>query len=135
MNQLLHELIPIVAIISTIALPAGFGMFLGLTSIRANHKENMELIKQGIIPQPKTKAKGTPNRYRSLRNGILCIGIGIGAIVGLMTSNLLSIGDNPSVIIVMGAPILIFLGLAYVIFFCLTKNKNLGENNDESIKE
>lgn len=122
----LNNLIPIIAILSSVALPIAFGMYLGLMGIRTRHKENIELIKQGIVPPPKSKP--TPNKYRSLRNGFLCLGIGLGIITGLIISNVTGIGsEDPSIMAIMGAPILIFLGLAYVLFFWVTKDKNFDE--------
>lgn len=122
----LQDLIPIIAILSSVALPIGFGMYLGLMNIRTRHKENIELIKQGIVPPPKSSP--TPNKYRSLRNGFLCLGIGIGVIVGYVLSEALGVGsESPSIMAIMGAPILIFLGLAYVLFFMATKEKDLDE--------
>lgn len=122
----LGDLIPLVAILSSVALPIGFAMYLGLTNIRTRHKENIELIKQGIVPPPKSSS--TPNKYRSLRNGFLCLGIGLGLITGLIISNLTDIGSgSPAVMAIIGAPILIFLGLAYVLFFWVTKDKNFDE--------
>jgi len=118
--------IPIIAILSSVALPIGFGMYLGLMNIRTKHRENIELIKQGIVPPPKSSP--TPNKYRSLRNGFLCLGIGLGLIVGWLISENLNVGmESPSIMIITGAPVLIFLGLAYVLFFLVTKDKNFDE--------
>lgn len=129
-------LVPIIAILSTIALPIGFGMYLTLSSNRAKHKENMELIKQGIVPLPKAKPKVTPNRYRSLRNGVLCIGIGLGLVIGLVASELLGIGgESPAIMVIVGAPVLICLGLAYVLFFAITKDQNFDEYKDLASEE
>lgn len=116
------DLIPIVAILSCVALPIGFGMYLGLMSIRTKSKENMELIKQGIVP---TAVKSsTPNKYRSLRNGFLCIGIGVGLVIGMTIIYNIQL-DAKYEVFVMAAPVLIFLGLAYVLFYMITKDKSL----------
>jgi len=116
--------VPIIAILSSVALPIGFGMYLGLTSSKAKHKENMELIKQGIVPPP--KASSTPNKYRSLRNGFLCTGIAIGVIIGVITTRVVftHIEDR---FFLMAASILLFLGLAYILFYWVTRDKNLDE--------
>ena len=82
------ELVPIIAILSTIALPVATGLILGFKKLNADHIERMGLIKQGIIPPvaPKRKPKqqSTPNRYVSLRNGIILISLGIGFITGFL---------------------------------------------------
>lgn len=113
-------LIPIIAILSAVALPIGFGMYLGLVSMRTKNKENMELIKQGIAPPPQSKP--TPNRYRSLRNGFLCIGIALGLIIGNIAAEVFR---NLEETYIMVAFVLLFLGLAYVLFYFVTKDKDL----------
>lgn len=120
----LGELVPILGILSSVALPIGFGMYLGLSSIRAKHKENIELIKQGIVPPARTSP--TPNKYRSLRNGFLCLGIGLGLILGFIISQQMILSDEYRFLI-MASSTLTFLGLAYVLFFLVTKDKNLDE--------
>lgn len=119
MEDFLEPLIPIIAILSTTALPIGLGMYMGLRSISSRHKERMEMIKQGIIPN---ETKRTPNRYRSLRNGFLCMGIALGIIVGFIATYSLQINDDKEMLVV-GASILLFLGIAYTSFFVITKDK------------
>src|SRR5690606_1192357 len=91
MNDL-DDLVPIIAILSAVALPIGFSLYLGLVGLRTKHKENLELIKQGIVPA--TQAKPTPNKYRSLRNGFLCVGIAIGLILGIILKTVLSLSED-----------------------------------------
>lgn len=112
-------LIPIIAILSVVALPIGFGMYLALVGIRSRNKENMELIKQGIVPPPQSKP--TPNRYRSLRNGFLCVGIALGLIIGNIAETYLALQERYT----MAACVLLFLGLAYILFYFVTKDKDL----------
>ena len=120
MNEIIEELTGIIAILSAVALPIGLGMYIAIKSIISRHKERMELIRQGIVPQD--QAKPTPNRYRSLRNGFLCIGIALGIIIGFIATDLLHIGENNDFMII-GASVLLFLGLAYVLFYTMTKDK------------
>ncbi|MFV0312793.1 MAG: DUF6249 domain-containing protein [Dysgonomonas sp.] len=124
----MHNIIPIVAILSSVALPIGFGMFLGLKSIASKHKERMELIKQGIIPPDQTKP--TPNKYRSLRNGILCVGIALGLIIALIISRVMELGEDEAFWVV-ASGILLFLGLAYVTFYILVKDKKEFDDDAE----
>lgn len=123
-------LIPIIAIISSVALPIIVGAILGFKKINSDHKERMGLIQQGIIPpdEPKRKSKQTtPNRYVSLRNGILLVSLGIGFITGFVGIKYLVIGDDyPFFFIV--ASVVLFLGLGYIVFFLITK-KSKGYNN------
>lgn len=121
-------LIPIVAIISTIALPIATILVLGFKKFDSDHKERMGLIQQGIIPPNEPKRKTTPNRYSSLRNGIILVALGVGIIVGFVSANNMEIGDNEFWII--SASIVFFLGLGYLAFFLITKN-SLDNNGDK----
>ncbi len=117
----MEDLIPIIAILSTIALPIATGLILGFKKLNSAHKERMGLIQQGIIPPNEPKRKSTPNRYRSLRNGIILIALGIGIIVGFLGTNYLVIGeDNPFLFVI--ASTVFFLGIGYTVFFMITKN-------------
>ncbi|PXV65455.1 hypothetical protein CLV62_10747 [Dysgonomonas alginatilytica] len=120
MDFIEEGLIPIIAILSAVALPIGFGMYLGLIALRTKSKENLELIKQGIVPPPKSKP--TPNRYRSLRNGFLCVGIALGLILGNIAVETFHTLED---IYIMIAFVLLFLGLAYILFYFVTKDKDL----------
>lgn len=123
MTEVITMLIPIVAILSCVALPIGLGMYMGIVSGRAKHKENMELIKQGIVPPPEKKS--TPNKYRSLRNGFLCIGIGLGLFGGMFGLRL-DLNNDQDFFILAGM-VLLFLGIAYTLFYFVTRNKDLEE--------
>ena len=88
----------------------------------------MGLIQQGIIPPTEPKRKSTPNRYRSLRNGIILIGLGIGFIVGILGTNYLVIGeDNPFLFVI--ASTVLFLGIGYTVFFLITKDSYNSNGN------
>ncbi|MPM24332.1 hypothetical protein SDC9_70814 [bioreactor metagenome] len=109
-------------------------MYLGLTSIRAEHKERMDLIRQGIIPPERMKKKANPNRLVSLRNGIVLIALGIGVIVGFLCSeNLTSDHDNEFWII--GASIVFFLGLGYLTYFLVTQKMAIAQPREEPEQE
>ena len=117
--------IPIIAILSTVALPIIVGSILIFNKINSTHKERMGLIQQGIIPpdSPKQKPKQqtTPNRYVSLRNGIILISLGIGFIAGFLGIKYLIIGeDNP--FFFLAASIVLFLGIGFLVFFLITRN-------------
>jgi hypothetical protein len=69
---------PIVQVIS-IFMP--FATVFGIVYIiyTTRHRERMNMIDKGMDPQ---LAKPTPDPLRSMRNGLLLIGIGIGLAVG-----------------------------------------------------
>ncbi len=128
-------LIPIIAILSTIALPIATGLILGFKKINSNHKERMGLIQQGIIPPDaprKPKQQTTPNRYVSLRNGIILISLGIGFIAGFLGIKYLVIGeDNP--FFFFAASIIFFLGIGFLVFFMITRNVKEYNSIDSNI--
>ncbi|MFA5656884.1 MAG: DUF6249 domain-containing protein [Dysgonamonadaceae bacterium] len=116
----MEDLEGIIAIISIFALPMITAMVLILKKLNSSHKERMGLIQQGIIPPNGPKRKSTPNRYRSLRNGITLIALGIGIIVGFLGTNYLVIGeDNPFLFVI--ASTVFFLGIGYTVFFLITR--------------
>lgn len=132
----MEDLEGIIAIISIFALPMITALVLILKKINSTHKERMELIKQGIIPPNEPKRKSTPNRYRSLRNGVILIALGIGIIVGFLGTNYLIIAeDNPFLFVI--ASIVLFLGIGYTVFFWITNNSNIsnGVNAENNIEE
>ena len=132
----MKELAGIIAIISIFALPMITAMVLIYKKLSSVHKERMGMIQQGIIPPNEPKRKSTPNRYRSLRNGIILIGLGIGFIVGILGTNYLIIGeDNPFLFVI--ASTVLFLGIGYTVFFLITKDSygNKGDNVDGSLDE
>ena len=130
MKDFFAGLVPIVGTIMVFGVPM-LAIYLGIYTAKMKNRENMELIKQGIIPPQVDKSKPTPNKYRSLRNGFLCIGIGLGIIVSLIlrTSDALHLNNSENKFM-MAASILMFLGLAYVAFFMVVKNKNLDNDNE-----
>lgn len=116
-------LIPLVAILSSIALPIILGVYVAIRTKNINHIERMELIKQGIIPpdSPSASAKPAPNKYRSLRNGILLIGIGLGLIISLWISYELDLREDQTFFVV-ASLVLLLLGLGYLLFYLLVRN-------------
>jgi hypothetical protein len=124
----MEELMGIIAIISIFALPMITAMVLIYKKLSSVHKERMGMIQQGIIPPNEPKRKSTPNRYRSLRNGIILIGLGIGFIVGILGTNYLIIGeDNPFLFVI--ASTVLFLGIGYTVFFLITKDSYNGNGD------
>ncbi len=132
----LIDLAGIIAIISIYALPMITAMVLIFKKLNSTHKERMGLIQQGIIPPNQSKRKSTPNRYVSLRNGVILIALGIGLIVGFLGTNYLVIGrDNPYLFVL--ASTVLFLGIGYTVFFMITRNAKDDKdfNSDSDFEE
>lgn len=120
-------LIPIVAIICIFALPVIFGSYVLIKLINGNSKERLELARHGIVAP--VRPKPAPNKYRTLRNGILCIGIAIGLIIGTIIILKGGYMEYIEFLIVTSSTIMC-LGLGYLVFYLIVKNKNL-ENEEE----
>ncbi|NDV77956.1 DUF6249 domain-containing protein [Dysgonomonas sp. 511] len=120
MEDFMDGLIPILAIVCIFGLPVILGTFLIAKYIGAKRAERMELVRQGIIP-PDSK-QSTPNKYRSLRNGFLCIGVALGLIIGIILDVSFFSESDWNYLIVLSS-VLLCLGLAYVAFFMAVKDK------------
>lgn len=117
---MLEDLIPIIAILAAVALPVACGTAILLNLLRNRHTERIELIKQGIVPESKTK--NSPNRLIALRNGFLCVGVAVGAIVGLAFNYSVSI-QKGDFFLVLVTSIVLFLGIAYIVYYYVSKDK------------
>lgn len=121
------ELVGIIAVICIFAVPI---LVIGYVIVRVttnNNKERLELARQGIIPP--SQSIPSPNKYRSLRNGILCIGIAIGLVTGILFINDQLYVDYIKFLIVCSSTILC-MGISYIVFYLMVRNKDL-ENNAE----
>ncbi len=131
MGEVMEELIPIIAIICTIGLPIIAGWILGSQWIKSRHAERMGLISQGIIPPDSPKKKSDPNRFVSLRNGIVLVALGIGIIVGFLCSEYLVIGQGNEFWIT-GASVVFFLGVGYLVYFLIVQRMPVNRLKEEA---
>lgn len=128
------EFVPILAIICTIGLPVIAGWILGLQWIKSRHAERIGLINQGIIPPDSPKEKSNPNRWVSLRNGIVLIALGIGIIVGFLCSEYLVIGRGNEFWMT-GASVVFFLGIGYLVYFLVVQRMPVSRLKEEAEQE
>lgn len=119
----------ILAIVCIFGLPVILGAFVLIKLITSNNKERLELARHGIVPPEKGK-KPAPNRYRTLRNGMLCMGIALGLVLGIVLITNMTFSYYVEFLVVTASTIF-FLGLAYVIFFLLVRGKDESEYNPE----
>ena len=75
-------IIPVLAILCAIALPLILVILSVYWTVTSKHKEKMAMIERGIAPDENASDR-QPNRYGSLRNGLLMIGLAIGTIAGI----------------------------------------------------
>ncbi len=98
------------------------------------HNERMSLISQGIIPEEEAKPKRNPNRFVSLRNGIVLIGLAAGILIGFTISQNLALTQE-NAFWIYSASILLFLGIGYLVYFFVTRNMTMNESNTNHIEE
>lgn len=128
MEGILALLIPIVAIICVFAVPVVVIGYVIIRTTGSSNKERMELARHGIVPPDRKKP--APNKYRSLRNGYLCIGLALGLIAGIIT--IVNSVFNPDIqFLIVSASTLLFLGIAYVLFYITVKDKKEIEDEIE----
>ena len=143
MEENLSILTGMIAVICIFGLPVILGAFVLVKLITSNNKERLELARHGIVMP--VRAKPSPNKYRSLRNGILCIGTAIGLAVGVYIAsymaNVSMEGDISPMYIeksfyfsgmkffAICASTIFCLGLSYIVFYFIVKDKNM-ENEE-----
>ncbi|HRO74799.1 MAG TPA: DUF6249 domain-containing protein [Crocinitomicaceae bacterium] len=115
------HIVEIIAILTTIGLPVGLGIYLALRIEKQRHTERMELIKQGIIPP--TTEKPAKNPMNRLRNGLILIGIGLGLAVSFFIQKTWQL-DEDSQSLITAASILLFMGTAFLIYFFVSNKKS-----------
>lgn len=125
---ILEALIPLLAIVCSVGLPVVLGSYVLVKLINANSQERLELARHGIVAP--VRPKPSPNKYRALRNGILCLGIAIGLGIGtVIIVNNNTFREYIEFLIVSSSTIMC-LGLAYLGFYLIVKDKNM-ENEAE----
>ncbi|MDR0395174.1 MAG: hypothetical protein LBH77_08470 [Tannerella sp.] len=120
-------LVGALAIICIFGLPILAVAFVLVKLITSNNKERLELARHGIVPP--VQAKPSPNKYRSLRNGILCLGIAVGLVAGIIITSCKGCEYYVEFLIICSSTILC-LGLSYIVFYLIVKDKNM-ENEAE----
>lgn len=104
-------LIAFTAIICAVGLPVLLLIVLVVRTTRTKHEERMAMIEKGIVleePEKKT------NKFNALRNGLLMIGLALGAMSGVYLDATMPSDWT-------GFPVVIFTvlggGIAYLIYF------------------
>lgn len=103
--------VPLVAIICSVGLPVLVLIIYAVKTTQAKHEERMAMIEKGIIlEEPEKKA----NRFNALRNGLLMIGLALGALAGVFLNDSFPYdwgGFSVVVFTILGG------GIAYLIYF------------------
>lgn len=119
-----ETLVAVLAVFGIFILPVGSVAFLLYYLLKTRNNQRMEMLRQGLVPSSQMKA--APNKFTSLRNGCLFLGLAVGIIMGLTAINLLECDDMSCFLIMLSSSIL-FLGVGYIVFYFLVKNKNTDE--------
>lgn len=134
MESFNDSVVAIIAIISIFGAPFIAATILGINWMRSRHKERMGLINQGIIPPNEPKRKRNPNRFVSLRNGIVLVALGIGIIVGFLCGEYLVIGQDNEFWMI-ASSIVFFLGIGYLVYFFVTRNMTMPKETESDFSQ
>lgn len=134
MESFMGMFIGLAAVLSIFALPTGGAIFLIYKRIKTRNEERMELIKQGIIPPEAMRSKTIPNRYVSLRNGIVLVSLGVGLIVGFLCTEYLAVGMN-NTFWMMAAPIVFFMGTGYLAYFFIMRKMHMKNESEPDLNQ
>ncbi len=113
-------LVPILGIICVIGMPVLLAIIASYMTIKSKHEEKMAMIERGIVLEEAPRPERNPNRYNTLRNGILMIGLSLGVIVGLAFDSSFTY-DSDWFFLSLPAVVILFGGVAFVVYFFLSR--------------
>lgn len=111
-------IIPVLAILCAIALPLILVILSVYWTVTSKHKEKMAMIERGIAPD-ENAPESKPNRYSSLRNGLLMIGLAIGTIAGIFLARTMK--EEYEMFLIIVAMIVVCGGIAFTSYFFISK--------------
>ncbi|HAD02767.1 MAG: hypothetical protein PHY27_02825 [Parabacteroides sp.] len=120
-------LIPIVAIICTIGLPILVISIIVYKSVQTKHQEKLAMIEKGMILQEPEKRT---NKYTALRNGLLLVGLAVGAMIGLGISETW-LRDSFAGDFMIAIMTILFGGIAFLAYFFMIRSMQKQDNNPE----
>ena len=120
-------LIPIVASICTIGLPILIISIIVYKSVQTKHQEKLAMIEKGMILQEPEKRT---NKYTALRNGLLLVGLAVGAMIGLGISETW-LRDSFAGDFMIAIMTILFGGIAFLAYFFMIRSMQKQDNNPE----
>ncbi|MFV0271436.1 MAG: DUF6249 domain-containing protein [Macellibacteroides fermentans] len=120
-------LIPIVAIICTIGLPVLVISIIVYKNVQTKHQEKLAMIEKGMILQEPEKRT---NKYTALRNGLLLVGLAVGAMIGLGISETW-LRDSFAGDFMIAIMTILFGGIAFLAYFFMIRSIQKQDNNPE----
>lgn len=142
----------VVAVVTVILIFGGptiliLGLVLGLRTMKNRHAERMALINQGLMPPDTPTKRANPNRFITLRNGIVLVSLAIGIVVGFLLPNLSGLSNGALVLgdyrvdvetggfFTVSASIVFFLGLGYLTYFFISRKMEKEEENENDFTQ
>ena len=120
-------LIPLLAIICTIGLPILLVSLIVYKSVQTKHQEKLAMIEKGMILQEPEKRT---NKYTALRNGLLLVGLAVGAMIGLGISETW-LRDSFAGDFMIAIMTILFGGIAFLAYFFMIRGMQKQDNNPE----
>ena len=120
-------LIPLLAIICTIGLPILVISIIVYKSVQTKHQEKLAMIEKGMILQEPEKRT---NKYTALRNGLLLVGLAVGAMIGLGISETW-LRDSFAGDFMIAIMTILFGGIAFLAYFFMIRSMQKQDNNPE----
>ena len=120
-------LIPLLAIICTIGLPILLVSLIVYKSVQTKHQEKLAMIEIGIVLQDPEKPV---NRYTALRNGLLLVGLAVGAMLGLFISETW-LRDSYAGDFMIAIMTILFGGIAFLSYFFIIRSMQKKDNTPE----
>jgi hypothetical protein len=115
--------IPVLAMIFVMMLPVIGGLLLAKIN-QTKHSERMAMIEKGVvIEEPGKKV----NKFDALRNGLLMIGLSLGAIAGLSINRYFDIWEGSFLVFILA---ILGGGIAFIIYFFIARKMQREEGQD-----
>lgn len=114
------SLLPVLGIFGGCILPIVAGAVIAYVVLKGRHEEKMAMIDKGIVLEEAAQPERKPNRYNTLRNGILMVGLSLGVFVGILLDSSLTY-DSDWTFLVVTASTVFLGGLSFVVYFFLSR--------------
>lgn len=109
-------LIPLVAIICAVGLPVLLLIIVVVRVSQSKHAERMAMIEKGVILEEPVRRV---NKYNALRNGLLLIGVSLGAITGICAGPYIE--DNYVANFMIFVLAILGGGIAFIVYFFIAR--------------
>lgn len=122
-------IVPIAGMILVFGMPA----MIVYWAIYTKHRERMRLIEKGLTPEEIKeffKEEKTRNPYSGLKIGLILLFLGVGIILANLMYELFDLSDGYT-----AGFVILFLGLAFLTYYLIIKNKMKNNNEIQSKKQ